>query len=197
MLHSAPQGDLYGHGIPVGHMDEPGHRAVDMLQVSPLGLSHHQLYRLGVALVELLHLGEHMDAGGNGILLHLELDMGLLGGPGLLLPAVQAHGVAADDVQQGIPVLPGLGQLLPGPGGLLPGHGELLLPLGQLLPHRLVPVQQLLGGGGQRGEQGSGLRGGGGLYGLFLPQGLQLVPQGPGALTDLPAGLLGGSQLVP
>ena len=35
-------------------------------------IPHHQLYRLGVALVELLHLGEHVDTGVEGVLLHLD-----------------------------------------------------------------------------------------------------------------------------
>ncbi len=37
LLHGAAQGGLYGHGIPVGHLQQVGHRAVDVLQRPPLG----------------------------------------------------------------------------------------------------------------------------------------------------------------
>ena len=98
MLHGAPQGDLDGHGAGVGHVDEPGHRAVDPPKLALLGLPHHQLYRFGVALIHLFHLGEHMDAGVQGVVLHLELDVALLRLPGLPLPGLQPQGVTADDV---------------------------------------------------------------------------------------------------
>ena len=98
MLHSAPQGDLDGHGAGVGHVDEPGHRAVDPPKLALLGLPHHQLYRFGVALIHLFHLGEHMDAGVQGVVLHLEFDVALLRLPGLPLPGLQPQGVTADDV---------------------------------------------------------------------------------------------------
>ena len=62
VLHGSAKGDLDGHGIPVGHVEQPGHRPPDAFQSAPARLAHHQLYRLGVTLVHLLHLGEHMDA---------------------------------------------------------------------------------------------------------------------------------------
>ena len=196
VLHGAPQGDLHCHRIGVGHVDQPGHRAVDVAEVPPLGLPHDQLHRLGVALVELLHLGEHMDPGGEGVLVHLELLVGLLGGVHLPLPGLGTHGIAADDVAQGLPLLLGLLEV----GGDLPGHrmggGELLLPGGELLPDGLVPVQQLLGGGGQGGEECLGLSGGGVLHRLLLPQGLQLALQGAGAAALVLVGLPGGGELA-
>ena len=63
VLHGAPQRGLNGHGVLLRHLQQVGHRTVDMLEASPLGLPHHQLDRLGVALVELLHLGEHLHPG--------------------------------------------------------------------------------------------------------------------------------------
>ena len=196
VLHGAPQGNLHRHRVGVGHVDQSGHRAVDVAEVPPLGLPHDQLHRLGVALVELLHLGEHMDPGGEGVLVHLELPVGLLGGLHLPLPGLGTHDIAADDVAQGLPVLFGLFEV----GRDLPGHrmsgGELLLPGGELLPDGLVPVQQLLGGGGQGGEEGLGLSGGGVLHGLLLPQGLQLALQGTGAAALVLVGLPGGGELL-
>ena len=134
-----------------------------------------------------------MDPGLEGADLHLELHVLLVSLLELLCPAGQTQGVPADDILDGIPVLPGLLQVLSrrlgfGFGGLQP-----LLPLGQLLTDRLIPVQHLLGGGGQSGEQGLGLGGGGGLHRLLLAQGLHLggkAARVPAYLVRL--GLLGG-----
>ena len=63
VLHGAAQGDLNGHGVLVGDVEQPRHRAPDSPQPAPLGLPHHQLDGLGIALVQLFHLGEHFDAG--------------------------------------------------------------------------------------------------------------------------------------
>ena len=98
MLHGAPQGDLDGYRTGVRHMDEPGHRAMDPPELALLGLPHHQLYRFGVAFIHLFHLGKHMDAGVQGVVLHLEFDMALLRLPGLPLPGLQPQGITADDV---------------------------------------------------------------------------------------------------
>ena len=178
MLHGAAQGGLNGHGAVVGHVEQPGHRAVNSLELAPPGLPHHQLYRLGVALVELLHLGEHVDAGLEGVLLHLELDMALLGLLGLFPAGLQPQAVAVEHILEGIPVLPGLGQLLLGRVPALLKLAHPLLTGGQLLMHRLIPVQQLLGRGGQGGEQSLGLGGGGVFHRLLPAQLLQLSGQG-------------------
>ena len=98
VLHGAPQGDLNGHRAGVGYMDQPRHRAVDTPELAFLGLPHHQLHRFGVALIHLFHLGEHMDAGVEGIVLHLELDVALLRLLGLPLPGLHPQGIAANDV---------------------------------------------------------------------------------------------------
>ena len=169
-------------------MDEARHGAVDSPQLAALRLPHHQLHRLGVALVELLHLGEHVDAGSEGVLLHLELDVLFPRLLGALFAPVQPQGVAADDVLQAVPVLLGLVQGSPRPVPLGQGAAELILACGELLPHRLVPVHNLLGGGGQGGQQGLGLGRGGGLHRLLLPQGLHLALQsarGGGGLLGL------------
>ena len=195
VLHGAAQGGLDGHGAPVGHVDEPRHRAVDAPELAPLGLPHHQFDRLGVALIQLFHLGEHVDAALEGVFLHLELDVALLRLPGLLLPAVQPQAVAVDHVLEGVPILPGLIQGLAGLPLLCFEGLEPLLPGGELLPHRLVPIQQLLGGGGQGGQQGLGLGRGGGLHRLLLPQLLQLGGQGAGGAGGLVGLRLAGGQL--
>ena len=130
------------------------------------------------------------------MLIHAELDLLLLSGLGLLLPGLGAELVAADDIFQGLPVLPGLVQLRSGGGFLLPQAGQAGLPGGQVLPDGLVPVQQLLGGGGQGGEEGLGLSGRGGLHRLLLPQGLQLPLEGAGPAPLGLVGLTGGLQLL-
>ena len=176
-------------------MEQPGHRAVDVAEIPTLGLPHDQLDRLGVALIELLHLGEHMDPGGEGVLVHLELPVGLLGGLHPPLPGLRTHGIAADHVAQGLPVLPGLGEVSADLLGHLVSGGELLLPGSQLLPDGLVPVQQLLGCGGQGGEQRLGLDGGGVLHRLLLPQRLQLTLESAGVAALVLVGLPGGGEL--
>ena len=193
VLHGGAERDLDGDGVLFRHMDEARHGAVDSPQLAALRLPHHQLHRLGVALVELLHLGEHVDAACQRAFLHLELDVLLLGLPGLLPAGFQAKGIAVYDVFEGIPVLPGLIQLLGGGLPLLFSLSEAAFTGGQFLPHGLVPVHQLLGRGGQGGEQGPGLGGGGGLHRLLLPQNLHLGGQGAG----VPAGVLGGALPLP
>ena len=128
--------------------------------------------------MHLLHLGEHFNAGGECVLLHLQFHMAVLGPLCFLLSAVQAQGVAGDHVFHSVPLLPGgpllaVGRSRVGPGGLQP-----LFQAAQLLAHRLVPVQHLLGGSGQSGQQGLGLVGVGGLHSLPAPQLLQLLGQG-------------------
>lgn len=96
-----------------------------------------------------------------------------------------------------VPLLPPPCQGLP---GLTLGGAPLLQPavqLPQLLAHRLVPVQHLLSGSRQGGEQGLGLGGGGRLHGLLLPQFLQLPCQGPGRLGRLLGLLALAPQLLP
>ena len=192
ILRGAAQGDLDGHGIRIGHPDEGGHRPPDALELAAPGLSHHQLHRLLVALVAFLQLGEQMDAGAEGSVLHLQLPPALLGLFRPALPGLDPEGMAADDIAQGIPVLSGLLQLGGGGLGLLLQSPEVLLTLGQLPAHRAVPVHQLLGRGGQGGQQGPGLGGRGRVHILPPAQLLQLLGQGAGALGDI-----GGLLLLP
>ena len=165
ILHGPAQGGLNGHGILVGHLQQVGHRAVDIPQAPPLGLPHDQLHRLGVALVDLLHFGQHFDAGGQGILLHAQLHIPLPGLLRLLPAALQAQGIAGDDVFHAVPLLQGLIQLLLGLLHVLAGVLQPLLQGGKLPAQALVPVQHLLVGVG-------------GLHGLPVPQLLQLPGQG-------------------
>ena len=178
ILHGAAQGDLNGHGILVGHMDQPRHRTPDAPQAVSLGLAHHQLDSLGIALVQLLHLGQHFDAGIEVVFVHLQAAVLLLGLVQLPLPGLEAHLVAADDVSGRVPVLGDLVQLLPGAVQRFSRLGRLVLLLLELLAQPFLPVVQLLGGGGQGGEQFLGLPGGGGLQPLPFLEALQLIVQG-------------------
>ena len=197
VLHGAAQGDLDGHRVLVRHMEKSRHRAVDALEGAPLGLAHDQLDRLGVALVELFHLGEHMDAGGEVPVLHLQLHVLLAGLPGLLFAGLQPQGVAADDILDGVPVLLGLPQLMGHLFGLGAGLLQALLPRLQLFGHGRGAALQLLLGGGQGGEQGPGLPCRGALHGLPLAQGLHLVGQGARAASGGVGVALPRLQLLP
>ena len=106
--------------------------------------------------------------------------MALRGLGGLLFPALQPQGVAGDHVLDAVTLLPGLLQLLVRLPQVGAGKVQPFLQAAQLLAHRLVPVQHLLGGGGQGGEESLGLVGVGGLGGLLPPQRLQLLGQGAG-----------------
>ena len=173
-------------------MEQSGHWAVDVVQGPPLDLSHDQLDRLGVPLVEFLHLGEHPDPGGQGVFVHLEADMALSGLLRLLFPPVQPQGIARDHIFHCVPLLLRLPQLLLRGGEF---RSRLLLPPVQpaeLLAHRLVPVQHLLGGGSQSGQQGLGLMGIGCLDRLLPPQLLQFLSQS----SRRAQGLLGGGVLL-
>ena len=197
VLHGAAQGDLDGRSVLVGDADEPGHRPPDALEGAPIHLTHQQLYRLGVALVELFHFGEHPDAGGKGVFLHLEPALAFFRVGGALFPGLAANLVAADDVFDGIPLLRGLGKLLlkgVSAGTCLPDAP--VLP-GELLAQALVPVEELLGGGGQGGEQLPGLQGGGAAQPLPLPQGGELFVEGAHALQQLLGARLQCGKLVP
>ena len=101
--------------------------------------------------------------------------------PALLLQQSIALGGVAPLVQR----LLGLLLLLLRLGQLRLGGGGLLLQFGQLPADGLIPVQHLLGGGGQRRAQGPGL---GGIrlgQGLAVPQALQLLLQLSGGLSVL------------
>ena len=192
VLHRTPQCGLNGHCIPVRHMEQSGHWAVDVVQGPPLDLSHDQLDRLGVPLVEFLHLGEHPDPGGQGVFVHFKADMALSGLLRLLFPPVQPQGIARDHIFHCVLLLLRLPQLLLCGGGF---RSRLLLPPVQpaeLLAHRLVPVQHLLGGGSQGGQQGLGLMGIGCLDRLLPPQLLQFLSQS----SRRAQGLLGGGVLL-
>ena len=67
---------------------------------------------------------------------------------GFFPAGLQPQAVAVEHILKGIPVLPGLGQLLLGRVPALLKLAHPLLTGGQLLMHRLIPVQQLLGRGG-------------------------------------------------
>ena len=190
VLHRASQRNFNSHGAAVGHVDKAGNRTVNPLQLSPLGLPHHQLDRLGVSLIDLFHLGEHMDAGLERVVLHLELHMAL---PGRLRPLsarVHTERIAVDDVLKGVPVLSGLLQrLLRGLGFGAPLL-QALLSGSKLLAYRLIPVHNLLRCGGQRREQRPGLVGRSGLQRLPLPQLFHLPRQRSGGVRCLLCGLL-------
>ena len=197
VLHGPAQGGLDGHGVPVGHLQKVGHRAVDVFQPPPLGLSHDQLHRLGVALVDLLHLGEQLDPGGQGVFLHLQLHLAVLHLLRLFPAGFGPEAVAVDDVLGGVPLLHGVVVLLLGGADLLFRLVQPLLQFMGLPADGLVPVQHLLGGGGQGGQQGLGLGGVGGAQILPLPQLLQF----PGQSARRAGGLLCltalGGQLLP
>ena len=140
ILHGAAQRRLNGDGILVGHLQQSGHGAVDVVQSTALSLVHDQLDGLGVALVLLLHFGEHPDARGEGILLHLQLHLALFGLFRLFSAAVHTQGVTLNDIFGGVPLLLGLGDgLAGGPGFLFCGVGA-VGQLPDLTAHRLVPV---------------------------------------------------------
>ena len=108
---------------------------------------------------------------------------------GLVQPALaglEAHLVAADDVFGRVPVLSYLVQFLLGGGQRLPRLGGPVLLLLELLAQLLLPVIQLLGGGGQGGQQLLGLPGGGGLQPLPLLEALQLLIQRARRAQHLP-----------
>ena len=174
VLHGGAQGGLDGHGVFSRDPQKPRHRPQDPFELAPLRLPHHHLHRFGIPLIELFHFSKHVDAGLQGAELHLKLHMLLISLLKLFGPAGQPQGIAADDIFNGVPVLPGLSQFLFGLLGLGLGGGKPLLTLGELLADCGVPVQHLLGGGGKGGEKGLGLGGGGGLHRLLLPQGLHL-----------------------
>ncbi len=182
VLHSAAQCGLDGHGIPVGHMDQSGHRTVDAVEGTPLGIGHDYLDGFGIALVHFLHFGEHMDAGVQVVLLHFQIDLLAFGVGGLLLAALQAHLITGDNVAQTVSLVLGFFQL--------PGHGfqtsggllHTLFQRDQFLADGLLAVQQFLSGGGQSGQQRTGLGSGGILQIGLLTQAFQLVGQCAGVI---------------
>lgn len=162
---------------------------MDALELPP-GLSHDRFDRLGVPLIELFHFRKHMDPGLQSVLFHLKLHMALLRLLGLLLPGIQPQRVAADDIFQRVPVLPGLFQLRRSGFAGRPCFLQALLARREFLAYRLIPVVKLLGGGRQRGQQGAGLRSGGGLHRLLPAQLLHLGCQAPGGARCFRSGLL-------
>ena len=168
------------------------------MERSPLGLAHHQLDCPGVALVLLLHLGEELYSGGEGVLLHLQLHVGIPGLVPLLLSGVHPQLVALDHVFNRVPLLHGVVIVPLGGTGLFLSLLQPALQLVGLPADRAVPVHNLLGGGGQGGQQGLGLSGPGGAQVGLTAQLLQLLGQGPrraGGLLRLPA--LGGEGGAP
>ena len=112
ILHGAPQGDFDGHGVLVGHLQQPRHRAPDPRELTPVMGLHHRLDGFGIALIQLLHLREHVNPGCQGIFFHGELHHQIVGGGQLFLPGLAAQLVAVDDIGHLVPLFPGLGQLL-------------------------------------------------------------------------------------
>ncbi len=98
MLHGAAQSGFDCHGILVRHMDQSGDRAVDSAQISALGIGHDYLNCLGITLVHLLHFGEHMNAGVQIVLLHLQIDLFLLCVSRLFLAGLQTHFITGNDI---------------------------------------------------------------------------------------------------
>ena len=169
---------------------------MDVTQRTPPGLPHHQLDRLGVTLMLPLHLGEQLDTGGEGVLLHLQLDLGVFGLVPLLLPGIHAKLVALDHIPDRVPLLHRVVVPALGGTGLLLSLLQPVLQLVGLPADRPVPVHNLLGRGGQGGQQGFRLCGPGGAQVSPGAQLLQLAgqcPRGAGGLLRLPAsGLQGG-----
>ena len=102
---------------------------MDVPQAAPLGLAHHQLDGLGVALPRPLHLIQQAHPGFQGVFVQLEFILLLQGTLGPFFPALEPHGVTRDDVFDAVPLLLGL---LPGLFCIviiLLGGGEPLLQL--------------------------------------------------------------------
>ena len=111
------------------------------------------------------------------VVLH-EQPVGLIGaGVQPLLPGLEPELIAADLVFQLRRPGLGLGQLLLLLRRFLPDGGQTLAVFLALALKGGVPVQQLLGGGGQGGEQCLGVGGGGGLQALPAAQLLQLLAE--------------------
>ena len=185
VLHGAAQGGLDGQGHPVRGLHQSGHRPVDALQNAPVRLVHHQLHRPGEALPLPLHVRQQPDAGGQGVLLHLCLHVGLFAALRLLPALLLQQGIALGGVAPLVQGLLCLVLLSLGLGQLGLGGGGLLLQLCQLPADGPVPVQYLLGRGGQGRAQGTGV---GGIrlgQGLAVPQALQLLLQLSGGLSVL------------
>ena len=185
ILHGAAQSDLNGDGVLVGYVEQSGHRTVDALDAAPLRLIHHQLDRLGVAFVHLLHLGQQADAGVQIVLLHLQVAVLFLSLIHLALAGLTAHLITGDDVAGGVTVVGDTLQLLLHLRSALLCFGNAIL-LGQdLLPQLFLPVQQLLGRGSQCGQQFLGLAGRGAFQTFPFLQGFQFTAQSAGGAEGL------------
>ena len=182
VLHPRAQGGLQGHGVFSVGLHQAGHRPVDTPQGALLRRLHHQLDCLAEALVLLLHLRQHPDAGVQVVLLHGQLHEGVGRVLLPLLPALHAQGVALDDVGGGGGVLLGVLQGAAGGPDALPGVLQLSLDGGQLLLHRLLPGGHLLLSGAQGGQVLPPLGGGGGGQGLPGLEGADLAPRRSGAV---------------
>ena len=120
VLQPCAQCDFQGHSVAAVGAHQIGHRAVNAPQAATRRL-HAYLYRLGKALVLLLHLRQQVDAVGEGVHVHSELHFLRRGLLRLFTAALHPQAVAIDDVPCGVGVLLGGVQQL----AVLPG-----LPLG-------------------------------------------------------------------
>ena len=190
VLHGTAQGDFNGHSIGIGHMDEPRHRAANSRQAAPFGLAHEQLDGFGISFVEFLHFGEHVDAGLEVVVVHLQAAVGLHGLLSLPLPGLQPHLVACHGVGHPVPFLHQLVQLALEASVFLLHVPLLGLLLQKLSGHVLLPVHQLLTRRRQGGQQGLGLSGGCLFQPLLFPQLGQLLVQTAHRVHEVAAFLL-------
>ena len=188
VLQAGPQGDLQGHGAAALHLHQVRHRAVDAPEGVPLRGLHHHPHGLVEALVLLLHLREETDPGIQVVPLHGQLEVGLVGGLLPLLAALHPQGVALDDVVRGGGLVLSLLQLPLHSAAVPPGCVVLGLQALQLLIHRPPALLHLLHGGGQGGEPGPSVGGGGHRQSLPGPEALGLLSgaaRAPGRLSRL------------
>ena len=136
--------------------------------------------------MHLFHLCEQLDPGGEGVLLHLELHVGVLRALGLFPAGLHPQLIAVDDVLDPVPLLHRVIISALGGAHFLLSLLQAFLQLIGLPADGLIPVQHFLGRGGQGGQQSLGLGSAGGAQVSPVPQLLQL----PGQSARRASGLL-------
>ena len=133
---------------------------------APARRLHAYLYRLGKALILLLHLRQQMDAVGEGVHVHGELHFLRRGLLRLFAAALHSQAVAIDDVPGGVGVLLGRIQQLAVLFGLTFGSRQLFPGSGKVAIQGSHTLAHLVDAGAQGAEGGAlvgGLRQGDGL----------------------------------
>ncbi len=182
VLHSRAQGCLQRNGVFAVSLHQTRHRPVDAPQSAFLRCLHHQLDGLAEALVFLLHLRQHTDAGVQIVLFHGQLHEGAGGVLRALLTALHAQRMTLDDVGGRRRVLLGVLEGPAGVSGVLPDGLQLVLDRGQLLTHCLLPGGHLLLGSFQSRQMLPPSGGGIGSQSLAGLQGADLVACGAGTV---------------